>query len=63
METFLEKHDIMIPDPNRTGDPEEARLFGDAYIELETAIDRLIEKRNQGLKKKQKELIRQREEY
>lgn len=53
----------MIPDPNRTGDPEEARLFGDAYIELETAIDRLIEKRNQGLKKKQKELIRQREEY
>lgn len=62
VETFLDKHDITIPDPNRTGDSEEARLFGDAYIELETAIDRLIERRNQSLEKKRKELIRQREE-
>ena len=61
-EIFLEKHDITITDPNRTGDYEEARLIGDAYIELETAIDRLIERRNQGLEKKRKELIRQREE-
>lgn len=62
IEQFLEKRDITIPDPNRTGEADEARLFGDAYRELETSIDAIIRKRNRILFEKRGQLIREREE-
>lgn len=62
IEQFLEKRDITIPDPNRMGEADEARLFGDAYRELETSIDRIIKERNKSLLKHRAKLIREREE-
>ena len=34
-EDLLEEHDISIPDEDREGGPEEARLYGTTYADLE----------------------------
>ena len=39
-EELLERHDITIPSKDREGREEEARIYGDAYYELE---DRIVE--------------------
>lgn len=39
VERFLERRNIFIPDENRTGEPDEAHLFGNAYYELEDKIE------------------------
>lgn len=44
VEHLLSDHGVMIPDPNRTGDPEEACLFGDAYYRLEDEIKGVLGK-------------------
>lgn len=42
-EELLEKHNITIPDDGRMGDEGEARIFGDAYYELEEKIDNFLD--------------------
>lgn len=42
-EELLEKHNITIPDDGRAGDEGEARIFGDAYYELEEKIDNFLD--------------------
>ncbi len=37
-EDILEKHDITIPDEDRTGDESEARLYGMTYSNLEDEV-------------------------
>ena len=37
-EDILEKHDIDIPDEDRTGDESEARLYGMTYANLEDDV-------------------------
>ncbi len=37
-EELLEKHDITIPDEDRTGDEDEARLYGCTYSDLEDDV-------------------------
>ena len=37
-EDLLEKHDITIPDEDRTGDESEARLYGLTYWSLEDEV-------------------------
>jgi hypothetical protein len=37
-EDILEKHDITIPDEDRTGDECEARLYGMTYANLEDDV-------------------------
>lgn len=37
-EDILEKHDITIPDEDRTGDESEARLYGMTYSDLEDEV-------------------------
>jgi hypothetical protein len=37
-EDLLEKHDITIPDEDRTGDEGEARLYGMTYSDLEDDV-------------------------
>ena len=37
-EELLEKHDITIPDEDRTGDESEARLYGFTYWDLEDEV-------------------------
>lgn len=37
-EELLEKHDITIPDEDRTGDESEARLYGCTYYDLEEEV-------------------------
>lgn len=41
-EDLLEEHDITIPDKGREGAEGEARLYGDAYIDLEQRIGIII---------------------
>ncbi len=45
-EDLLEKHNINIPDSERTNDPNEneARIFGKTYYELEEKIIQTLEK-------------------
>ena len=43
-EEILDKHDISIPDDNRTGEESEARIFGETYYELEDKIVETIQK-------------------
>lgn len=42
VERFLVRRNIFIPDKNRTGEPDEACLFGDAYYELEDRIENCL---------------------
>ena len=43
-EDLLEEKGIQIPDDDRTGDPNEAPLYGTTYAELEDKIfDLLVE--------------------
>lgn len=37
-EDLLEEHDITIPDEDREGRPEEARLYGTTYADLEYKV-------------------------
>ena len=37
-EDLLDKHDITIPDEDRTGDEGEARLYGMTYSNLEDEV-------------------------
>lgn len=37
-EDLLEEHDISIPDEDREGRPEEARLYGTTYADLEYKV-------------------------
>lgn len=43
VEHVLERYDLTIPDENRTGEADEARLFGNAYYELETEFHAILE--------------------
>lgn len=38
VEAFLREQNVMIPDTNRQGEPDEACLFGNAYLELERRL-------------------------
>lgn len=42
IEEMLESHNITIPDRDRTGSKDEARLFGEHYYLLEDAIKTII---------------------
>ncbi len=37
-EDLLEEHDISIPDEDREGEPDEARLYGTTYADLEYRV-------------------------
>jgi len=41
-EDLLDEHNIVIPSADRTGRPEEACLYGDAYWRLEDAITDIV---------------------
>lgn len=41
-EELLEKHDITIPDEDRTGDESEARLYGCTYWDLEDEVKHIL---------------------
>ena len=43
-EALLEKHDITIPDEDRTGDESEARLYGLTYWDLEDEVVHILSK-------------------
>ena len=43
-EELLEKHDITIPDEDRTGDESEARLYGCTYWDLEEEVKHILSK-------------------
>lgn len=42
LENFFEKYNITIPDENRTGESDEACLFGEAYYELEDILTKIL---------------------
>ena len=41
-EELLDKHDITIPDEDRTGSEGEARLYGCTYFDLELAVTDIL---------------------
>lgn len=41
-EDLLEKHDITIPDEDREGNEDEARLYGMTYAKLEDTITSIL---------------------
>lgn len=41
-ENLLEKHNVTIPDEDREGAEEEARLYGGTYFELEDKIVEIL---------------------
>lgn len=41
-ENLLDEHGIVIPDADRTGDEEEACLYGTTYFNLESQISNLL---------------------
>lgn len=41
-EEVLEKNDITIPDSEREGDPEEAKIYGKTYYDLEDKIKNIL---------------------
>ena len=47
-EDLLNQHDITIPSPDRCGNQEEARLYGDIYYALEDQITELIKKKQES---------------
>lgn len=42
-EELLERHNLTIPDVDRDGNEEEARLYGSTYYSLEDKITEMIE--------------------
>lgn len=42
-ENLLEENDITIPDKEREGNEEEARLYGDSYYSLEDGIVAILD--------------------
>ncbi len=45
-EEVLEEYDVTIPSADREGTPEEARLYGTEYYDLEDAITEVLKKNN-----------------
>lgn len=45
-EDLLDKHDIYIPDVDRTGANHEACLYGETYAELQDEIESILRKEN-----------------
>ena len=43
-EDFLDRYNITIPSEDREGKPEEARLFGSEYYELEDELTSFFKK-------------------
>lgn len=43
-EDLLDEHDITIPDDDRTGDENEARIYGATYYDTEDAIVDILER-------------------
>ena len=41
-EDLLAEHNITIPDPDRTGEEDEARLYGTTYTNVEDKITRIL---------------------
>lgn len=41
-EDLLTKKDVWVPSDDRTGDPDEARLFGMEYSRLEEAVVEIL---------------------
>lgn len=44
-EDLFEKLNINIPDSNREGNKEEARIYGSTYYELEDSITKILRER------------------
>jgi len=42
-EIWLRARDLWVPSRDRTGDPDEARLYGSEYYDLEDAVTGIIE--------------------
>lgn len=43
-EDLLDKHDITIPDEFRNGEPDEAHIFGQTYMDLEQSVYNVLQK-------------------
>lgn len=41
-ENLLDKFDITIPSDDREGNEEEARIYGDVYVDLEDAVTGML---------------------
>ena len=50
-EELLEKHNITIPDADRTGDESEARLYGCTYYDIEEEVVSILNELVQKVKK------------
>lgn len=50
-EDLLDKHDITIPDEDRTGDESEARLYGCTYYDLEEEVVSILNQLVANVKK------------
>ena len=50
-EELLEKHNITIPDADRTGDESEARLYGCTYYDLEEEVVSILNELVTNVKK------------
>ena len=50
-EELLEKHNITIPDVDRTGDESEARLYGCTYYDLEEEVVSILNELVKKIKK------------
>ena len=48
---LLEKHNITIPDVDRTGDESEARLYGCTYYDLEEEVVSILNELVKKIKK------------
>ena len=51
-EHLLDKYDITIPDEDRTGSEDEARLYGVSYYGLEQAVTEVLRELIQEVKAK-----------
>ena len=51
-EEMLDRKDVTIPDSHRIGDPDEARLYGETYYEME---DKIIDILSEAIEKWRKE--------
>lgn len=43
-EELLDAHDVTIPDEFRNGDEDEARIYGQTYIDLERDVYNVLQK-------------------
>jgi hypothetical protein len=41
-EDLLEEHNLTVPSKERSGEPEEARIFGTTYYEIEDIITDML---------------------